>query len=805
MKILKTILCYFTLFAFVHLAIGSVAQASNFSDTTNHKYKNAIQYIADKGIVEGYADNTFKPDELINRAEFLKIILESNDIEVDDNFGYCFLDVKTAWYAKYVCKAKDLGIISGYPDGTFQSSNEINLVEALKIIEETYGANLADSEVWYKTYIDEASSKNLIPLDISSFDQKLTRGQMADIMTRYLKYKDGTQAEYLKTSFGTGGTKIINYEVLAKNKNTTGGNMPPDEAIAACADKSTGDACEFDDKGETAQGTCNDNPGVMACAPDRDEGDKKPTSTGTQGGQKPTTNTTPTNVDTSEFSSCINNTKDAPECKDCCDCLTDTDGSTRTACRDACAVEDFSDNSNYITVSAPSTYGANGDYSQCTDTGSSSECKSCCEGSMGLQCGDYRHCRTACNNEFGGGKDTGNAIGGNQGGSNYYDPQKSSYSIEQAISDRAQENTIAYDALAFFTGNTCADSFIPPGKVADFFGYQHLRDTTQAGMGHSTDFVTNSANNVLYILNDDQKQQMIDLAKSQVDLVNEYAYGRYPLLVAFRRQLEGDIPAGTTGLSKEAVIEYSEELYLIDAEISMQRAKLFGDIIRSLDDEQIEFLDAMVEGGFDSWTPRDDQVDKKSLSHDEHVLVMTYASEMFGWYAGNVEADTYFCPERHGTYFGSFYMKDAPAMGNQGYVIDETITGNKGEMLLNYLEDDQSELISDLVDIQKDNLEGIVDVREAISTELRKYMTQSSIDEDLIESLAKQYGALDGENVYYYATHFAEVMNTLTDAQKADLMELRDLDNYPCSDSDIYVYSEKETRPEIEDTDFLFE
>lgn len=43
------------------------------------------------------------------------------------------------------------------------------------------------------------------------------------------------------------------------------------------------------------------------------------------------------------------------------------------------------------------------------------------------------------------------------------------YSIEQAISDKAQLSTIAFDALAFFTGNLGSDSFFPPGKVADFF------------------------------------------------------------------------------------------------------------------------------------------------------------------------------------------------------------------------------------------------------------------------------------------------------------------------------------------------
>ncbi|WP_406657840.1 hypothetical protein V7O62_04580 [Methanolobus sp. ZRKC2] len=380
----------------------------------------------------------------------------------------------------------------------------------------------------------------------------------------------------------------------------------------------------------------------------------------------------------------------------------------------------------------------------------------------------------------------------------------SQYNIEQAISDRAQENTIAFDALAFFTGDTCADSFLPPGKVADFFGYQYLRDNTPDGMGHNTDFVTNSANNVLFILNEEQKQQMIDLAGSQNDLVNEYAYKRYQLLVAFRKQLEDDIPSGSTGLSKEAVIEYSEELYLIDAEISMQRAELFGNIIKSLDDEQIKFLDSMVEGGFDSWEAREDQVDKRSLSHDEHVLVMTYASEMFSWYAGSVEADTYFCPERHATYFGSFYMKDAPAMGKAGYVIDETVTGDKGEELLTLLKEPQRNLVTDLVDIQRDNLNDIVDVREDISIELRKYQTQDSINKDAVRSLARQYGAYDGENAYHYAINFAEVGDTLTDEQMDELMELRDLEDYPCEEHKIYLYSEKIDRPEIGNTDFLF-
>ena len=273
------------------------------------------------------------------------------------------------------------------------------------------------------------------------------------------------------------------------------------------------------------------------------------------------------------------------------------------------------------------------------------------------------------------------------------------YSLERTLSDGGQRNTIASSALAFLTGDLCADSFLPPGKVADFFGFQYLRDNTPDGMGHNTDFVTKSANGVLSILTDNQKVEMIALAKNQASLVNEYAYMRFPLMKAFRRQLEGDIPVGSSGLSKEAVTAYSAKLYEMDATISMQRAEMFGDIIRSLDSNQRAYLDNMVQGGFQSWTNLPDQIDKRSLSHDEHVLVMTYASEMFGWYAGSIEADTYFCPERQGDYFGGFYVKDAPAMGNANYTIDESITGNSGENFLKALTTTQAKVITDLVDM----------------------------------------------------------------------------------------------------------
>jgi hypothetical protein len=92
------------------------------------------------------------------------------------------------------------------------------------------------------------------------------------------------------------------------------------------------------------------------------------------------------------------------------------------------------------------------------------------------------------------------------------------YSLEQAMSDNAQLSTIAFSGLAFITGYAGADSFFPPGKVADFFGFQYMRDVDTAGYGHNTLFLSRVANNVLYILNDAQKAKLVALAKEQASI-----------------------------------------------------------------------------------------------------------------------------------------------------------------------------------------------------------------------------------------------------------------------------------------------
>jgi len=376
------------------------------------------------------------------------------------------------------------------------------------------------------------------------------------------------------------------------------------------------------------------------------------------------------------------------------------------------------------------------------------------------------------------------------------------YSIEQATSDRAQLHTIAFDGLAFLTGDFAGDTFLPPGKVSDYFGFQYMRDIDAKEGGHNTSFLTRIAHNMLAVLNQEQKAQLLALGQTQEREVRAFAERRLPLIKAFRRNLEGDIPPGSRGLDKRAVVKASSGLYELDGLIAYQRAKVMATVLRSLDGRQKAALSRLKFGDPRTWPDVGEQLDKRSMSHDVHVAVMTYASEMFAWYAGSLEADTYFCPERHGMYFGGFGMKTAPAMGKQDYSISTTLTGDSGEGFLAVLNPTQQRRITDLVDLQRQDLTEIVQVRRAISTELRRFLNGETADKANVLALSKRYGELDGEMSYLYATAFAEVGKSLTTTQRDQLARMRH-DN-PSDPKGPFIYSSPVRMPKIENTDLLF-
>ncbi len=104
-----------------------------------------IQVLTDLGIVKGYEDGSFRPDDVITRAEVVAIINRVqglSDAAKAASGVSIYSDVKaTDWFAGDVNLATQMGIISGDGDGTFRPNDQVKYEEAVKMVVAALGYN----------------------------------------------------------------------------------------------------------------------------------------------------------------------------------------------------------------------------------------------------------------------------------------------------------------------------------------------------------------------------------------------------------------------------------------------------------------------------------------------------------------------------------------------------------------------------------------------------------------------------------------------------------------------------------------
>jgi cysteine-rich repeat protein len=111
-------------------------KSAPFNDVESYAwYAPYILAARDSNIVQGYSGNFFKPNNPINRAEALTILIKAAGFQVDPNAVVSFTDTpSSSWYMPYLAYAKNNGIISGYADGTFGPGKSITRAEVAKIV-----------------------------------------------------------------------------------------------------------------------------------------------------------------------------------------------------------------------------------------------------------------------------------------------------------------------------------------------------------------------------------------------------------------------------------------------------------------------------------------------------------------------------------------------------------------------------------------------------------------------------------------------------------------------------------------------
>lgn len=114
---------------------------SSFSDVdADAWYANAVAFMEQEGIVKGYEDGTFKPDNQITRAEFAVIASRFYELEeVNENI---FEDVTSEHWAFFeINSAYKNSLINGYEGNTFKPDNKITRAEVVTIINRMTGRN----------------------------------------------------------------------------------------------------------------------------------------------------------------------------------------------------------------------------------------------------------------------------------------------------------------------------------------------------------------------------------------------------------------------------------------------------------------------------------------------------------------------------------------------------------------------------------------------------------------------------------------------------------------------------------------
>ncbi|MBN2307090.1 S-layer homology domain-containing protein, partial [Candidatus Peregrinibacteria bacterium] len=198
----KKILTLFILGLFVGLSSSAMASASSFYDVdSTHKNIKAIEFLKNRKIIQGYPDGSFKPENTVNRAELMKILI--GESLPDDSYENCFNDVKNEWFASYVCYAKSQTWIEGYSDNTFKPAQTVNRAEAIKMAIEVFGVDLpsvvdtnpfsdTEHDTWFAKYVQAGKTSGLFDENTQVFRPAdgMTRGDISEIIYRLLVIKE---------------------------------------------------------------------------------------------------------------------------------------------------------------------------------------------------------------------------------------------------------------------------------------------------------------------------------------------------------------------------------------------------------------------------------------------------------------------------------------------------------------------------------------------------------------------------------------------------------------------------------------
>ncbi|WP_041613688.1 S-layer homology domain-containing protein [Paenibacillus sp. JDR-2] len=190
-KVMKKSLLSLALAGSMLSALAVPAFAATPSDVVGKPVQSAVEQLTALGIVQGYADGTFKPDNTITRAELAKIVIVATGNESSANLmantAPAFKDVKKgAWYTGYINAAAAKGFIQGY-NGNFRPNDTIKFEEVVAILVRALGyQDKYLSGSWPYNVLLQADEVGLFEGVDAANGTNATRGVVAELTSNTL-------------------------------------------------------------------------------------------------------------------------------------------------------------------------------------------------------------------------------------------------------------------------------------------------------------------------------------------------------------------------------------------------------------------------------------------------------------------------------------------------------------------------------------------------------------------------------------------------------------------------------------------
>ncbi len=186
---LKKVIALVCVFA---LALSTVAFGATYADVPEDSaYYEAVETLTKLGIVEGDA-NGYRPEDGVTRAEMAALIarIQGYGETARPAANTAFTDVpSTHWASGYIANAAGMGIINGYGDGTFGPEDPVLYEQAIKMVMATLGYTpFAEKNGGYPTGYLAAAQRYNVSLAVANaaVGQQANRGTVAQILANAL-------------------------------------------------------------------------------------------------------------------------------------------------------------------------------------------------------------------------------------------------------------------------------------------------------------------------------------------------------------------------------------------------------------------------------------------------------------------------------------------------------------------------------------------------------------------------------------------------------------------------------------------